>query len=98
MTILYKNHQWEVTSYGLEARKPQAPYEIAAKRLSETVSYPARTFYSWPVHMAEKTWVDRDAFNQAFTKALELHAGKYDPPLDQEMLEASIIQSFKEVR
>jgi hypothetical protein len=27
----------------------------------------------WPLQMAEKPWVDYDAFFEAFTKALEIH-------------------------
>jgi hypothetical protein len=29
--------------------------------------------YNWPVHMAEKTWVDIVAFIEAFTAALAIH-------------------------
>ena len=57
----------------MESIEPAPTYELSSERLLET-----RTagLYDWPVQMAEKNWVDTEAFVEAFTKALSLHAGK----------------------
>jgi hypothetical protein len=74
MTGLFKNHQWRITDYGIESVVDHNPdhfapnYFIEASRLSEL---------DWPEHMAEKTWVDIEAFIEAYDKALDLHQGKY---------------------
>jgi hypothetical protein len=90
---MFKNAQWDVTDYGLEVVKPLAPYEISADRLTETTERSGNTFYDWPVHMAEKTWVDIGAFNEAFEEALEEHKGRYSPRVDSTMLDASFIEA-----
>jgi hypothetical protein len=40
--------------------------------------------------MAEKSWVDIGAFNEAFAKAIELYAGRYEGVVDQAKLETSL--------
>ena len=89
---LYENWQWAVTDYGLVSVKPGAPYEyeIAAKRLLETANH-GETIYDWPIRLAEKNWVDLDSFLEAYTKALEIHEGKYIGPVDPKMMAASIL-------
>lgn len=98
----FSNEQWKVTDYGIEAivgsRTPSMSglttrYEIQAERLVETTERSNGTFYDWPVHMAEKTWVDVTTFNEAFAEALELHKGRYSPAVDLEMLDASISEA-----
>ena len=64
-----------------------------AERLLETQGAGARQLYDWPLHMAEKTWVDIEAFIEAFTKALELHAGKYEGAVDPAKFTASITKA-----
>ena len=100
--MTFKNWQWAVTDYGVEsvhgATSPTIdgitpPYHFDATRLVEMTERPNGTFYDWPVHMAEKTWVDIDAFNEAFEKALELRQGRYSPVLDPEMLRASFVEA-----
>ena len=90
MSDLYRNHQWRVTKHGMESIKPAPTYEFEAKRLSETTDRSGAIYYDWPIHMAEKNWVDLDAFIDAFSRALDLHAGRYDPPKDGDMLADSI--------
>ena len=93
----FKNEQWEVTEFGLEAipgSKPKSidgitvSYEIEAERLAETTDR-ERAYYDWPVHMAEKTWVDIEAFIEAFANALDIHKMRYQDGIDLGMLEAS---------
>ncbi len=88
----FQNHQWAATDYGLESTKPGAPYEynIEASRLLEMKGAGRGELYDWPYHMAEKTWVDIEAFIEAFTKALELHEGRYEGSVDSAILGASI--------
>lgn len=70
MSDLFVNDQWRVTDYGIEAVYPPAPvaYHIAKSRLSEL---------DWLEHMAEKPWVNIEAFIEAYEKALEIHKGQY---------------------
>ena len=70
MSDLFVNDQWRVTDYGIEVVCPPAPanYPIAKARLSEL---------DWLEHMAEKPWVNIEAFIEAYKKALEIHKGQY---------------------
>lgn len=76
--------------------KPAPTYHFTADRLTEMQGGGRGKFYDWPVHMAEKTWVDVTAFNEAFVKALELHKGKYKPSVDPELLKASLAEAHRE--
>jgi hypothetical protein len=86
---VFANHQWAVTDFGIEAVEPLPTYEIEAERLGETTERAGVPLYDWPVHMAEKIWVDIEAFIEAFEVALRKHAGTYGDPLDQSMLDDS---------
>jgi hypothetical protein len=67
---LWTNHQWAVTTYGLECLTEN--YAIEKKRLAEL--RPESTDLSdWPMHMAEKSWVNLYAFIEAFAKAFDFH-------------------------
>ena len=75
---------------GLETVKPALRYEIKASRLTETTERADETFYDWPLQMAEKQWVNMDAFAEAFTKALELH---HSQEADRVMLMESLAEA-----
>ena len=75
MAALYENHQWAVTEDGIESIKPGFTYPIEAHRLLERHGVGEGKLYDWPVHMAKKTWVDIEAFIDAFSGALRLYAG-----------------------
>jgi hypothetical protein len=90
MAALYRNHQWKVTKVGIESLSPDFDYEIEAERLAEVTERDGLRLYDWLLHMTEKIWVDTEAFIAAFEKAMEIHAGRYAPALDREMLAASI--------
>jgi hypothetical protein len=96
--VLYQNHQWAVTDYGVESVKPAPTYHFNAERLLEAAGAGMGKLYDWPVHMAEKSWVSIDAFNDAFVKAIEIHAGRYEGKVDQAKLTASIAKSRDEAR
>jgi hypothetical protein len=101
----YKNAQWAVTEYGVEAIK-DAPirntftstYEIDALRLLEITTRGSTEFYDWPVHLAEKNWVDIDLFIDAFLVALEVHKAKLREQIDLAKLAASFRFARKEAR
>ncbi len=65
---IWQGHQWAVTEYGIEARDGR--YVIDAARLSETREFRGQRLPSWPLHMAEKSWVDVHDFCTAFLAAL----------------------------
>jgi len=82
--ILFSNLQWQVTRSWLEARKGQPYYPIEKKRLLKTCQYTGETLYDWPLHMAEKGWVNLGAFMEAFEFAVRHH---YPQKLDEDMLQ-----------
>jgi hypothetical protein len=96
VAALYQNHQWAVTEDGIESIKPGTTYPIEAHRLLERHGVGGDKFYDWPVHMAQKTWVDIEAFIDAFSRALRLHAGKYKGDADPDTLRASISEARRE--
>ena len=100
--MILVNWQWAVTESGIEAiegaTSPSVSgltsrYVIYSDRLLETTKRGAHNFFEWPVHMAEKTWVDINAFNEAFAKAIEYHQEGVLAAIDRKMLEASFQQA-----
>ncbi|MBL4747582.1 MAG: hypothetical protein JKY17_01955 [Magnetovibrio sp.] len=88
--MYFSNNQWSVTDKGLETIHPAPQYFIDKGRLTETSGLEQGTIYVWPAQLAEKTWVDIEAFIEAYIKALEIHEGHYSPALDSSMLETSL--------
>jgi hypothetical protein len=84
--VLFENHQWRVTAYGVESIEPAPTYELSAERFLETNM---TEFYDWPVHMAEKNWIDIEAF---------IHAGKLNGAVDSAKLTASIAKARQQAR
>jgi hypothetical protein len=68
--VAFKNNQWSVTRFGVEAVKPAPFYIIEASSLLDIRD---DGFYMWPLQLADKTWVDLNAFIEAFDKALSIH-------------------------
>jgi hypothetical protein len=86
--LLYKNQQWAVTDYGVESLRSEPYYHFDKTRLLESTDYGSgETYYDWPIHMAEKTWVDIEAFIDVFLKAIEIHAAKADKATLQKSIE-----------
>jgi hypothetical protein len=96
-TVLFENHQWQVTDYGMESAKPAPTYHFEGRRLLETQGAGMGEMYDWPVHMAEKTWVDVEAFIEAFTQALKLHSDKIGK-VNDDMLRASLAKARREAQ
>ena len=66
--VLWQGRQWAVTEYGIEAR--DGGYHFPAERLSEVREYAGQQLPDWPLHMAEKSWVDIHDFCTAFLAAI----------------------------
>jgi hypothetical protein len=86
--ILFANSQWAVTNYGLQCLTD--PYDIDAERLGKFRLWASPARYDWPLHLAEKEWVDIVAFCEAFREALRIHGKRYKGKLDMAQLEATI--------
>ena len=85
------NDQWELTAGSLKGRDRLSYYEIGAGRLTETGNAPyADELYDWPIQIAQKINFNYAQFVEAFRAALEHFSGRYNPPVDAAMLEASI--------
>jgi len=86
--------------WGIQSVKPGAPYEynIEARRLLEKNGEGGGRLYDWPIHMAEKTWVDVDAFAEAFTKALDLLREKYQGAPDAALLSGSLAEARRRAK
>jgi hypothetical protein len=79
MAVKFKNPQWKVTGTSIQTLKGN--YVIPFNRLLETTERNEKLFYDWPVHLAEKVWVNLRLFREAFEKALELSKSKIDSDL-----------------
>lgn len=64
------NHQWAVTDVGIECLAMQ--YFIAKELLTE-LRDATKGIAMWPVQLAEKSWVDIEAFLPVFESALAFH-------------------------
>jgi len=91
--VLFENLQWQVTDYGMESVRKNAPYyHFNAERLLEMEGAGTGKLYDWPLHMAEKTWVDIEAFIDAFKQAVRIHASKLGK-VDSAVLERSFAKA-----
>ena len=88
--IILQNHQWAVDSDGVTTVGDNVKYEFSAHQLSETRKGIKCVYYKWPLQLAEKTWIDIEAFIEMFERALTIHAGKYKPPFDRAMFERTV--------
>jgi hypothetical protein len=69
--VLYANRQWAVTRYGLECLTTH--YPIEASRLGERRPFSKGQHLDWPLHLAEKEWLDYAEFADAFRRAVVIH-------------------------
>jgi hypothetical protein len=61
---VFTNGQWSLTESTLRCNEYE--YEFELSRLLETRGSGDDLEYDWPLHMAEKEWVDINAFNLAW--------------------------------
>jgi hypothetical protein len=71
--LLWQGRQWVVTSRGMRPAASQMHYWIGKERLAEARPFSAGVLADWPLHMAEKDWVDIEDFLQVWVKACKLH-------------------------
>jgi hypothetical protein len=75
----WRGRQWTVDADGIYC--PEHDYFIKADRLGETrpgrPGNPHDGWPDWPMHLAEKPWVDIDDFLAAFAVALALHGRRF---------------------
>lgn len=75
INVLYQNRQWSVTEHGLENHQgPRCDIPWPDIRPTQTNAH------GWEWHMAEKTWVDLEAFCDAYQHANAMKAAGYTPP------------------
>jgi hypothetical protein len=73
---LFENEDWVVLENGLEHKR--TGYFIARE---EMASRRSDDLWSWPLHMAEKSWCSLPAFTEAFTCAATIYGIAVDPDL-----------------
>ena len=91
---IFSNAHWLVEDDGMSTIWPLAPYNIDLGRVFETTKRGSQTFYDWPVHIAEKTWVNASLFNDAFDRAIHHYSAISGESIDQAMLDASYAQAL----
>ena len=84
--VYWAGRQWCVTEYGLETIRP-GRYLVEAERLGD-LSHGKVPKAERLRHVAEKTWVDVEDLIAAFSVAVLVHAGKFDPLPAEAMVNA----------
>jgi len=67
--ILYKGHQWAVTTYGIECLDGK----YAIKKGSIKTIHAPFPYMNWERAMREKNWVDIGDFLETLQQALKIH-------------------------
>ncbi len=67
---LWSNNEWAVTVYGLECLSTH--YYIEKKRLLENIEG-----HNWVKHLSNKSWTNKQDFEPAFIKSLEIFYPDY---------------------
>lgn len=76
MSKVFENSQWRVTPTTLESTDPRV---IPLGELLKLRGTDAEALYDWPLQTAEKSWVDVEAFIEAFTFAVDRNSVPADP-------------------
>lgn len=92
MPVFFQNDQWAVDEFGLVSVPPASPIEylIAAETLLERGGVGGGQLYDWPFQVLEKSWVDENAFIEAYRRSIEIHVGRYPSRVDHDVLDKSI--------
>jgi hypothetical protein len=88
--IWWQGRQWAVTEHGIECQ--DGSYCITKERLAETLPSPLNNTPDWPLHMAEKTWVDVADFLTAYLVALSLHGCRVEPKFLHRAIELALTE------
>lgn len=76
----FENEDWAVLDSGLEHK--QTGYFIARDEIANRRS---DGLWSWPLHVAEKSWCNMPAFTEAFTCAANVYGVEADAQLAQSL-------------
>jgi hypothetical protein len=91
---MFQNSQWVVDDKFIAPIEDDIDYHVPRERVFEvTTFHSSEPLYDWLPHMAEKRWVNIDAFIDAFQYALQLEAKKTGKAIDAEMLSRSIAKA-----
>lgn len=68
--MAFQNSQWKLTPIQLESTVSLSMAAIPLTDLLRLRIVGAEVLYEWPLHFAEKSWVDIEAFFEAYIVAL----------------------------
>jgi hypothetical protein len=90
--------QWEVDQHIFRTRPPEDNYDFATRRIGEIEDWGNCPIYTFPVHLAEKEWVDIEDFIEVFVLAWSVYGPLQPQPLDQTILDRSLFHARKVAR
>ncbi len=90
--VRYKNSQWIILLNKIVSEKYEIEYEIPIESVLDLTQINRIDYYSWPIHMAGKNWVDYEEFEDAFQKFIELNPC-ISKQCDQDILSRSQIKA-----
>lgn len=90
----FQNSQWRVNDDFIVPVADDIDYHVPRARVFEVTTFHSPDpLYDWLPHMAEKRWVDIEAFINAFQHVLQLEATKTGTVIDADMLSRSIVKA-----
>ena len=93
--VTFKNSVWAVDENGLHTVGDFPRYEIPSEEIFKITDRGGTKYYDWPVHMAEKTWVDPVLLNSAFDAAIKHFSKSSGKSIDTKMLNASYSEAIR---
>ena len=92
---MHTGQQWEVDQHVFRTRLGHLNYDFATSRMGEIEDWGFGPIYTFPVHLAEKDWVDIEDFIVVFTYAWLVYGALQSAPLDRVVLERSLQRARK---
>ena len=86
---IFKNIQWIVADKFVSPVDAELSQGFPISEVFKTTTRGSDTFYEWPLHFGEKTWVNLELFRQAFEAAIKYQSDKTSVDVDQDMINAS---------
>jgi hypothetical protein len=93
--IIYQNRHWIVDDQGMRPTEPRGGYHILYRTIFDKRGSGPDAPFDWPLHMAEKTWVDIGTFNEAFCTAVRYYSRLIGHALDEDHLRSSCDEAFR---
>lgn len=94
MVKIVEHCQWKLTEDGLESAGQPSENFIEMGRVPQLTTRDGVEYYLWPVHMAEKSWVNIEDFLITFVRALEAYEESKGAPINQ----TTLANSFSKAR